>query len=126
VWERDTHNAEHVVRAADSPLCVTNYLLHRHDGIGALPADEADKNHYERARSLDRHAAALPLSASDIHAALHDVRVHGPDPVARTLWCSLYELRERALTVDFYLGEADGSQRRSAPLNYTLAVEPAA
>jgi hypothetical protein len=126
VWERDTHNTEHVVRATDTPLCVTNYLLHRHDSIAALPADEPDKNHYQRARTLDRHTATAPLSDHDIRAALDDVRVQGPDPVARTLWCSLYDLKKRALTVDFYLGEEHESQRRSGPLSYTLDLEPAA
>jgi hypothetical protein len=125
VWERDTHNTEHVVRAIDAPLCVTNYLLHRHDSIADLPADEPDKNHYQRARTLDHHATTPPLSGPDIRTALHDVRVQGPDPVARTLWCSLYDLDERALTVDFYLGDTQGSQRRSTPLTYTLALQPA-
>jgi hypothetical protein len=121
VWERDTHNAEHVVRAVDVPMCVTNYLLHRHDGIGALPADDPDKNMYERARILDARAAATPLSVDDVRSALRAVRVEGPDPVARTLWSSLYDLDERSLTVEFYLGEtSDARQRHSAPLTYTL------
>jgi hypothetical protein len=61
VWERDTHNAEHVVRAADGPMCVTNYLLHRHENISALPADEPDTNMYARsdARSASDGSPAL-------------------------------------------------------------------
>jgi hypothetical protein len=49
--------------------------------------------------------------------------VEGPDPVARTLWSSVYDLDERSLTVEFYLGEAaDGAQRRSEPLHCRLAA----
>jgi hypothetical protein len=122
VWERDTHNIEHVVRAVDAPMCVTNYLLHRHENISALPADDPDKNMYQRARTLDEHAAATPLSIDDILAALKAVRVEGPDPVARTLWSALYDLEGRSVALDFYLGEtADGYQRRSEALTYTLA-----
>jgi hypothetical protein len=122
VWERDTHNAEHAVRAADGPMCVTNYLLHRHEGIDSLPADPPEKNMYARARTLDERAAVVPLSAGDIRAALHAVRVEGPEPVARTMWSSLYDLDERAVELEFYLGEtADQRQRRSEVLTFTLA-----
>jgi hypothetical protein len=122
VWERDTHNVEHVVRADDAPMCVTNYLLHRHESISALPPDRPDTNMYQRARTLDAHAAATPLSADNIDAALNAVRVEGPDPVARTMWRSLYDLDLRSVTLEFYLGEnADGSQRRSRPVRYTLS-----
>ena len=122
VWERDTHNAEHVVRAADGPMCVTNYLLHRHESIGTLPADGPDTNMYARARTLDERAMAVPLSAADVRSALRAVRVEGPDPVARTMWSSLYDLDERSVELEFYLGEtSDHHQRRSEALTFTLA-----
>ena len=121
VWERDTHNAEHIVRSGDGPMCITNYLLHRHESIAALPEDEPTSNMYARARILDQRAANTPLSATDLRAALAAVSVQGPNPVARTLWCSQYDLDQRSLTIDFYLGEGpDGEQRRSTPLSYAL------
>jgi hypothetical protein len=123
VWERDTHNREHVVRAGDGPLCVTNYLLHRHESIRTLPDDAPDTNMYARARTLDERATAVPLSAADVRAALRAVRVEGPVPVARTMWSSLYDLDERSLELEFYLGETpDRRQRRSAALTFTLAA----
>jgi hypothetical protein len=123
VWERDTHNAEHVVRSTDAPMCVTNYLLHRHAGAGALPADRPDSNMYDRARTLQARIDAAPLSPDDIRAAMRAVRVEGPDPVARTLWSALYDLDERSLTVEFYLGEGeDRRQRRSGDLTYRFAA----
>ena len=33
VWERDTHNIEHVVDAGTGVFCVTNYLLHRYNEL---------------------------------------------------------------------------------------------
>jgi hypothetical protein len=122
VWERDTHNAEHVVRAAGGPMSVTNYLLHRHEGIDSLPVDPPEKNMYARARTLDERATAVPLSADDIRTALEAVRVEGPEPVARTMWSSRYDLDERSVELEFYLGEtADRRQRRSEALTFTLA-----
>ncbi len=130
VWERDTHNAEHVVWAGGAPMCVTNHLLHRHDGADALPEHDRSSaageipfrhNTYERARTLDRRAAGPPLSRDDLREAMNAVRVDGGAPVARTLWCTLYDLEERSLTVEFYLGdEADGSPRRSSPATYAV------
>jgi hypothetical protein len=82
---------------------------------------------YERARMPAERAQAIPLSVDDLRSALDAVRIEGPDPFARTVWCSLYDLGERSLTIDFYLGEAPGGgQLRSAPLTYTLALEAAA
>ena len=66
VWERDTHNREHVIRAIDTPMCVTNYLLHRHPGVDALPADRPDANMYQRAQILDSRTRTGPLSHHDI------------------------------------------------------------
>jgi Acyl-coenzyme A:6-aminopenicillanic acid acyl-transferase len=121
VWERDTHNTEHVVRAGDDPFIVTNYLLHRHERVEALPEDGPTQNTYTRARILQRRAANTPLSLDAVHSALGAVRADGPDPAARTLWYSLYDLSERTLTVDFYLGETSGQgQQRSAPRTYML------
>jgi hypothetical protein len=123
VWERDTHNGEHVVRAVDAPVCVTNYLLHRHEGVGSLPADPPDANMYERARALQQRIEAAPLSRDDIRDALRAVRVEGPEPVARTMWSALYDLEERSVLLEFYLGEtADRCQRRSEPILLTLGA----
>jgi hypothetical protein len=123
VWERDTHNAEHVVRAVETPLCVTNHLLHRYEQGSALPVDRPGSNTYERAQVLEACARSAPLSVADLRAALRSVRVEGPDPIARTLWSSVFDLDERSLTVEFYLGEtADGGQRRSDPLVCCLSA----
>jgi hypothetical protein len=123
VWERDTHNREHVIRAIDAPMCVTNYLLHRHPGVDALPADRPDANMYQRAQILDSRTRTGPLSHHDIADALHAVRVEGPDPVARTVWSAIYDLEARSVELDFYLGETPhGQQRRSPPIQLTLAV----
>ena len=94
VWERESHNTEHVVRATDAPMCVTNHLLHRHASVDALPEDGPDSNTYERARTLQRRLERTPLTPADIRAAMRAVRVEGPIPTARTLWSALYDLTE--------------------------------
>ncbi len=123
VWERDSHNVEHVVRAVDAPMCVTNYLVHRYENVAALPEDRPDSNMYERARVLQQRLECVPLDPADIRAAMHAVRVEGPEPVARTMWSALYDLTERSVTLEFYLGEsAAGPQRRSGDLTYALSA----
>jgi hypothetical protein len=120
VWERDTHNIEHVVRAGTGPLCVTNYLLHRHGSPAELPADDPTRGDmYERGRALQTHAERGDLTVSDLDVALAAVSIRGGPPLARTLWHSTYDLDSRTITVDFYLGDdAEGGSRRSAPVTF--------
>jgi hypothetical protein len=133
VWERDTHNIEHVVDAdpGAGAFCVTNYLLHRYAELTALPHDdEATRtgavpfhlNKYERARTLyGRAAKHTTLSAHDIVDMLHDVQADARVPNGRTLWRTLYDVDARSMQATFYLGdEADGSIRRSEPHTFRL------
>jgi hypothetical protein len=132
VWERDTHNAEHVVDAGPVPLCVTNYLLHRYADVAALPADDDASrsgavpfhlNKYQRARTLHRHAASAPLSTVGLTTALDEVRADDQIAGGRTLWRTLYDIDARLVEATFYLGdEADGSPRRSAPREFALST----
>ena len=104
-------------------MCVTNYLVHRYENVAALPEDPPDSNMYERARVLQQRLECVPLAPADIRAAMHAVRVEGPEPVARTMWSALYDLTERSVTLEFYLGEsAAGPQRRSGDLTYALSA----
>jgi hypothetical protein len=134
VWERDTHNAEHVVRADGDTLCVTNYLLHRHPSPRSLPAGDPRRpdslpfttDFFERARMLDGHAWSRPISVAALEAALDDVAVGTDVPGARTLWRSVFDPVARSVAVEFYLGDdADGRVRRSPPVSCTLAGAPA-
>jgi hypothetical protein len=125
VWEYDEHGVRHVVEAYEDPLVVTNHLLHRYEGVDDLPdADPAvvegliphEAGTYQRARTLDRCMSRVPARAADIAAALDDVRFDGRVAGVRTLWRTVFDLTDRTMTVEFYLGdEADGSPRRSAP-----------
>jgi hypothetical protein len=130
VWERDTHNVEHVVDAGSASMCVTNYLLHRYDGPAALPHDDESSrsgaipfrlNKYERARTLQKHATSTPLSVGDLVDALDEVLADADAIGGRTLWRSVYDPDAGNLEATFYLGdEPDGSPRRSAPRTYVL------
>jgi len=129
VWERDAHNAEHVVRAGDGPMCVTNYLLHRYDSVDALPSDDPNRpdalpftvDMYERARTLDRRTAGAPqLSLSDLEAAIDEVAVPVDVPGARTLWQTMFDLDERSMTLRCYLGDDGSDRRRSDPVTVSV------
>jgi hypothetical protein len=129
VWERDTHNAEHVVRAGDGPMCVTNYLLHRYASIDGLPDDDPNRsdtlpftvNMYERARTLDRRTASeTQLSTNDLWSAIDEVAVPTDVPGARTLWQTLFDLEDRTMTVRFYLGDDGHRVQRSDPVTISV------
>ena len=122
VWEPDTHNREHVIRAIDAPMCVTNYLLHRHPGVDALPADRPDANMYQRAQILDSrpHRPALPPRhrRRAPHGARRGLRSRRSNGLG-----TIYDLEARSVELDFYLGETPhGQQRRRPSIQLTLAV----
>ena len=124
VWSTDSHNVEHVVRArrrADVRHQLPGAPLRERRRVARGQAP--DSNMYERARVLQQRLECVPLAPADIHAAMHTVRVEGPEPVARTMWTALYDLTERSVTLEFYLGEsAAGPQRRSGDLTYALSA----
>jgi predicted choloylglycine hydrolase len=130
VWERDTHNAEHVVDAGEQPLCVTNHLLHRRpsprDVPDDVPGDELRSDTYRRARVLDARVGDGAVTEDGLRDALAAVRMDGrydaqlPTP-GRTLWFTMYDLAARAMTIEFYLGEGDGHGLRYSPA-LTFAV----
>jgi hypothetical protein len=63
-------------------------------------------------RAAESVAATLPPGAGQYRAV----------KPARTLWHAFYDLEERSVAIDFYLGEGpEGSIRRSPPQRFTLA-----
>jgi hypothetical protein len=129
VWERDTHNVEHVVDAIAAPLCVTNYLLHRHPDPEATPDEEPvdgvpeGLGPYARGRTLAAVARRAPLSRDDLAAAVDEVLIDARAPGARTLWRSVIDVTARTLDVEFYLGDLpDGSPQRSDARCYTCSM----
>ena len=100
-------------------------------GVASLPHDdEATRsgtvpfhlNKYERARTLTRRTASLPLSVATVLDALEEVRVDAAAPGGRTLWRTLFDLDARTMEARFYLGdESDGSPRRSPELMFSLS-----
>ena len=131
VWERGPGGDEHVLRADDGALCVTNHLLHRHRAPAPLPEDTVETMlTFERFRTISERSAGADLSAARMREALDAVRAEAatdtPYPV-RTLWRTVFDLERAAMTTHFYLGDApDGAPRYSPELEFTLpALQPA-
>jgi hypothetical protein len=122
VWERGPGGDEHVVRADDAALCVTNHLLHRHRG--PLPDDtEETMLTYQRYRTISDLSAGSGLSAARMREVLEAVRADAatdtPYPV-RTLWRTVFDLERNAMAAHFYLGGApDGAPRYSPEFEFT-------
>ncbi|GGS79658.1 hypothetical protein GCM10010156_43010 [Planobispora rosea] len=114
VWERGDDGSRHVVEAGKGAMCVTNYLLHRHPDVSALPEDnEHSFRTYQRSRTL----AGLirdGLSGTELRDTLDTVAFTEEGEPWRTLWRSVFEPEERTMTTRFYLGEdAQGGVRYS-------------
>jgi hypothetical protein len=129
VWERGPGGDEHVVRAVDGALCVTNHLLHRNRA--SLPEDTVETMlTYQRYRTIADRSAGTGLSAARMREALDAVRVDAatdtPYPV-RTLWRTVFDLDRRTMATHFYLGDApDGAPRYSPELEFPIpALQPA-
>ena len=130
VWERDTHNGEFAVDADRGGLCVTNHLLHGRDHPSDVPADTIDNpsanNSYARQRVLYATLAAADRPDS-LWDALESVRAQRStqdesQPPVRTLWHSQYDITQRQVSFEFYLGDnTDGTPRRSQRQHFELA-----
>lgn len=108
VWERSTLGQEHIIDA-DGEMCVTNHLLHRHPQGSPLPEDNAESMRtYSRSAALQEHAAKGGLTQERIREVQDDVRFNASNtdgyPV-RTLWRTIYDVTDRNLSVQFYLGD---------------------
>ncbi|GIH89805.1 C45 family autoproteolytic acyltransferase/hydrolase [Planobispora siamensis] len=105
VWERGEDGSRHVVEPGKGAMCVTNYPLHRHPDVSALPEDnEHSFRTYERARALDR-LTRDGVSGTGLRDVLDTVAFTGEGEPWRTLWRSVFEPEERTMSVRFYLGE---------------------
>ncbi len=131
VWERELHNTEHVVRDDGGRLCVTNYLLFR-DGANAMPDVVADNDGLNdalrRGRVLVEGSGREPISEEGLWSLLESVGADGshddwqPLDRVRTLWHNQFDLAQRSVGYEFYLGDdEDGSARRSPRCTLSLS-----
>ncbi|MBP2334806.1 hypothetical protein JOF41_000984 [Saccharothrix coeruleofusca] len=120
VWERGRFDTEHVLPAAEGALCATNHLLHVHPDVNDLPPDTERSFHtYARARTLAERTAA-PLSAVALREALDAVAMRAvPEEPWRTMWRTVFDVADRAMSTRFYLGDGEhGLARYSAEVTF--------
>ena len=109
---------------------MTNHLLHGRDHPSDVPADTIDNpsanNSYARQRVLYATLAAADRPDS-LWDALESVRAQRStqdesQPPVRTLWHSQYDITQRQVSFEFYLGDnTDGTPRRSQRQHFELA-----
>jgi hypothetical protein len=132
VYSRDVSPTKPAIRQGDpsSPLCSTNHIPGHVVGDG--PWVEESKARLEKLQATSDGLRAHPVAMSDIQATIRSVEAKAPSgegqyastSLARTLWQGVYDLDERSLLVDFYLGEdAAGTPRRSDPVPLRLAAD---
>lgn len=121
VWER-AGGVEHMIEAeGGGPLCVTNHLLSRNPDPRNLPADtEETFQTYARARTLAERTDDEKIGREYLEEVMDEVSVPAtPGFPWRTLWRTVVDVNDPALETRFYLGDADGTVRRSETLRFT-------
>jgi predicted choloylglycine hydrolase len=148
VYENSTgRNVQHIVDGQGQPQVVTNFQLHRHPSRQQMPgpAFSLDTNAFWRYRTLEnllyQHRGRFTedaMKASNACVSMHEMfKLLGNDPAdhriaasmrTRTLWHSLYNLEERRVVFDFYLGETNNGtpiyEIRSGSIEFSLAIAP--
>lgn len=148
VYENSTgRNVQHIVDGDGRPQIVTNFQLYRHAALEQMPGQEFSlgMNAFWRYRTLDSLLAAHQgrfseesMKASNACVSVQQMfKMMGAQntdsPIAasilsRTLWHSLYNLEERTVAFDFYLGEGSGGPERqevrSGYISFALASAP--
>ncbi|MBL8543428.1 MAG: linear amide C-N hydrolase [Hyphomonadaceae bacterium] len=130
VWEYSPNRNRHfIIESSGAPLPVTNHLLHEHAPI----APEATlENSQRRLAALQQRLGAhdAPLTRQqirDINSCVAATDAVGTGQYVtqtypgRTLWYACYDLTDRKIEIDFYLGEHGGGIRRSAPRSFGLS-----
>jgi hypothetical protein len=113
IWENSLiMNHGHIVSGAGRPQITTNFLLHRHEDLNKLPAEEQRLGMYNRFRTIrDRIAAHDGKFDMDFikktNGCVMNTESPPPEPYApsRTLWHALYYPEQQRVEIDFYLGE---------------------
>ena len=94
-----------------------------------IPGDPLASDRYARARSLYADLARSPVSdGRGLWGSLEAVQADrsmdaiNPGQQVRTMWQSQYDIEQRSVVFEFYLGDnADGSPRRSPAVEFSLA-----
>lgn len=149
VYENSTgRNMQYIVDGQGQPQIVTNFQLYRHPANEAMPGNEFSlgMNAFWRYRTLadllrrqeDRFSEEA-MKTNNACVSVHQMfKLLGSQPaetsiaaglLTRTLWHSLYNLEERTVAFDFYLGETGSGNAtqevRSGYIEFPLATERA-
>jgi hypothetical protein len=137
-------NIQHVIEGHGQPQLITNFQLHKHRSLEAMPAAPltVENNAFWRYRQLadritDRKGPLTPDEMKANNACVNTVamlNMLGETPMqpgqlglnaARTVWHSLYDTQTGEMEASFHLGDGrptDGKtrERRSAYLKFAL------
>ena len=131
IWEYSAgHNREYVIDGDGRPQIITNHPIYKYKSVDELPKQEPGGGSFYRFRRMHEEIAKVggKHSLENIKHTNYCVRaVESSAPQGRkrhrTLWHSIYDVRDLTLQVDFYLGEgssADAVSRRSGYLAFRL------
>jgi len=127
IWEFDPlRQTSHITDGTNEPLVCTNHLIYDGAPANTTTTDES-RNRYRR---LKAQIASHPSRVSETTIRETNRQVAAVEPAgegqyisdtpARTLWYAHYNLSDRSLCIDFYLGEQSGKIVRSNPSRHQL------
>lgn len=131
IWEYSAgHNREYVTDGNGQPQIITNHPIYKYKSVDDLPKQEPGGGSYYRLRKMHEEITKVGSKHSLDNIKHTNFCVRAVEPAVpqgrkpnRTLWHSLYDVRDLTLQVDFYLGEepsADAASCRSGYLAFKL------
>lgn len=130
IWEMSHgRNREFIFDGNEiSPQVLTNFPLYRYQSSLELPTSEERLSMYNRysylTESLKSNNRPYNLDfIKELHknVAFNDTSILRESSLpSRTLWHSLYDIKNKRLSVDFYLGEEGQKIKRSGYIDFNL------
>lgn len=120
VWEYShAHNREYITDGGGKPQMITNHPLYKYHALSDLPhEDDMKASSYTRYRTLadalhkqTRYSKEFIKATNCTVAVTKQTLPEQEGKPNRTLWHALYDIHDKSVEIDFYLGEDPHSPR---------------
>ncbi len=122
IWEYSAgHNREYITDGSGQPQIITNHPIYKYKSVDELPKQEPGGGSYYRFRRMHEEIAKIGAKHSLENIKHTNSCVRATEPAVpngrkpnRTLWHSIYDVRDLTVQVDFYLGEGTSEEAEHA------------
>jgi hypothetical protein len=120
VWEYShAHNREYITEGGGKPQMITNHPLYKYHALSELPhEDDVKASSYTRYRILtealrkqEKYSKEFIKATNCTVAMTKQTLPEQEGKPNRTLWHAIYDIHDKSVDLDFYLGEDPHSPR---------------